>query len=167
MTGRPYPLTYEDDSTARFSNPDESVFIEVRRTPVSRPLENLVVHYPSLFPGGEIVRPGDAEEYTKIDGKKAYKVTFKPTYIQRRKRLDPKNEDDPPPDGWTKVTIADPDTGKSIPALYGPTIPRQKILYLVEGDSYIYYIFMRADGEAIDSARKKFDDFVGKEIKYK
>lgn len=164
---RPYTLIYEDDTTTRFSNPDDSVFIEVRRAPVARPPENLAVHYGALFPGGEIVRPGDAEEYTKIDGKNAYKVTFKTTYIQRRTRVDPKKSDEPPPEGWTKHTIIDPDTGKSAPVLYGPTIPRQKVLYLVEGDSYIYYIFMRADGDAIESARKKFEDFVRKEIMYK
>ncbi|MBI5248672.1 MAG: hypothetical protein HY912_04190 [Desulfomonile tiedjei] len=163
----PYTGTYEDDSTARFSNPDDSVFFEVRRTKVSRPLENLAVHYAALFPGGEVIRPGDAEEYTKIDGKNAYKVVFKTNYIRNRKRVDPKRIDEPVSPGWTKVSIEDPDTGKQIPVLYGPVIPRQRVLYLVEGDSYIYYIVMRADGDAIESVRKRFEDFVRKDIKYK
>lgn len=167
IESRPYPIIYEDDSSTRFGNADDSVFIEVRRTKVSKPLENLAVPYAALFPGGEAVRPGDAEEYTKIDGKNAYKVVFRTSYIRKRTREDPKGSDSPPPPGWTKTTMEDPDTGKQIPILYGPAVPRQKALYLVEGDTYIYYVFMRADGEAIEGARKKFEDLVQKQIKYK
>ncbi len=167
IQSRPYAVVYEDDSTTRLSNPDDSVFIEARRAKLPRPLENLAVHYSALFPGGETVRPGDTEEYTKVDGKNAYKVVFKTSYIQKRTRVDPAKTDESPPPGWTKVTMEDPDTGKQIPVLYGPSIPKQKTLYLVEGPSYVYYIFMRAEGDAIDSAQKKFENFVQKEIKYK
>jgi hypothetical protein len=167
LKSHPYKLTYEDDSTARFSNPDDTIFIEVRRIKAARPIENLAVHYSSLFPGGEIVRPGDTEDYTKIDGKNAYKVVFKTTYVRNRRRADPKKDDDSPPPGWTRVTIEDPETGSEIPAFYGPVIPKQKILYLVEGDSYIYYIFMKAEGDDLESARKKFEDFIRTGIDYK
>ncbi len=164
----PYPIIYEDESTEKFSDRDDNVFIEVRRRKVSRPLENLAIHYAALFPGGEIVRPGDTEEYVKIDGKNAFKVVFRTNYIRKRKRVDAKDKSgsgEAPP-GWTLTNVVDAATGKTIPVLYGPVIPRQKILYLVEGDLYVYYIFMRADGDSIESARKKFEEFVRKDIKY-
>ncbi|MGB6065894.1 MAG: hypothetical protein WBG50_13920 [Desulfomonilaceae bacterium] len=164
----PYPLIYQDDSTEKFSDSKDAVFVEVRRRKVSRPLENLAIHYAALFPGGEVVKPGDTEEYVKIDGRNAYKVVFRTNYIRRRKRIDPKKKFDPDkvPPGWTLTNIEDPITGKPTPVLYGPVIPRQKILYLVEGDPYVYYIFFRADGDAIEPARKKFEEFVRKGIKY-
>lgn len=165
---RPYPIIYEDESTEKFSNPGGNVFIEVRRRKISRPLENLAIHYAALFPGGEVVRPGDIEEYVKIDGKNAYKVVFRTNYIRRRKRVDANAKlapGDAPP-GWTLMNIEDPTTGKPMPVLYGPVIPRQKILYLVEGDLYVYYILMTADGDSIEPARKKFEEFVRKDIKY-
>ena len=167
VVSRPYPVVYEDDSTERFSNSDDSVFIEIRRTKSSRPLGNLAVHYPALFPGGEAVRPGDTEEYVKIDGKNVYKVEFKTSYVRNRKRIDPGKTDEPAPEGWTKTSMEDQESGKQIPILYGPVVPRRKVLYLVEGDSYIYYIFMRADGDAIESARKKLDELVNSGIKYR
>jgi hypothetical protein len=164
----PYPLTYEDDSSEKFSDSEDTVSIEVRRRKVSRPLENLAIHYAALFPGGEIIRPGDTEEYVKVDDRNAYKVVFRTNYIRRRKRLETKGKPNPSdaPPGWTLVNIEDPTTGKPIPVLYGPVIPRQKILYLVEGDRYIYYVFMRADGDSIEPARKKFEEFVRKGVKY-
>lgn len=162
----PYPLSYEDDSTARYGNPDDTVFIEVRRTEVPRPLENLAIRYAALFPGGEIIRPGDTEEYSTVEGRKAYKVIFQPTYVRYRKRIDPEKKDEPPPSGWTRSTLEDPETGKPSDVLYGPTVRRYRVLYLVEGDSYVYYVFMRADGETIDSAKTKFEEFV-RRIKYK
>ncbi len=165
---QPYPLIYQDDSTEKFSDSEDAAFVEVRRKKVSRPLENLAIHYAALFPGGEVVRPGDTEEYVKIDGRNAYKVIFRPNYIRRRKRIDPKKKLDPGkiPLGWKVANIEDPTTGKLTPVLYGPVIPRQKILYLVEGGPFIYYIFFRADGDAIEPARKKFEEFVRKGIKY-
>jgi hypothetical protein len=166
IKSHPHALVYEDDSTARFADKEDTVFIEVRTAPIPRPLENLAVHYSTLFPGGTIVRPGDGEEYTKIDGRTAYKVMFQPEYIRRRKRVPEKEELKDIPPGWTVRTIEDPVTGKPIQVLYGPVIPRQKILYLVEGKKFVYYIFMRADGESIEPARKKFEDFVGKDIRY-
>jgi hypothetical protein len=168
LASRPYPVIYEDEATEKFSDRDDTAFIEVRRRKVSRPLENLAIHYAALFPGGEIVRPGDTEEYVKIGGKNAYKVVFRTNYIRRRKRVTANDKSGPggAPPGWTLMNIEDPTTGKPMPVLYGPVIPRQRILYLVEGDNYIYYIFMRADGDAIDSARKKFEKFVREDIKY-
>lgn len=164
----PYPLVYEDDSTARFGDPDDNVFIEVRRTPVSKPVDNLVIHYPSLFPGGEVVKPGDHEEYLDLNGRKAYKVVLRTKYIRKRKRADEKSESTSKeiPSGWAASIMEDPQTGKRINVLQGPVIPSQKILYLVQGESYIYYILMRADGTYIEPARKKLDKFVREEIKY-
>ncbi len=168
ITASPYPLIYEDDSIARFGSPDDNTFVEVRKTAVSKPLEHLAVHYRSLFPGGEIVRPGDREEYVKVNGKNAYKVIFRTTYIRKRKRLDKNSTINPEsiPHGWTPAKMEDPVTGEMIRVLHGPIIPQQKILYLVQGDPYIYYILLRADGEAIQSARKKFEKFVNEDIKY-
>lgn len=168
VASHPYPLVYEDDSKERFSDSEDTVLIEVRRRKVSRPLENLAIHYAALFPGGEVVRPGDTEDYLKIDGRNAYKVVFKTNYIRRRKRVEANKKIGPgdAPPGWTLTNIEDPVTGKPIQVLYGPVIPRQKILYLVEGDQYIYYVFMRADGDSIEPARKKFEEFVRKDIKY-
>jgi hypothetical protein len=166
IKSHPYTLVYEDDSTARFSGKEDSVFLEVRTAPIPRPLENLAVHYPTLFPGGEVVRPGDGEEYLKIDGHTAYKVVFRPEYIRQRKRVTDKEQLKDIPPEWTEKTIEDPVTGKPITALYGPVIPRQKILYLVEGKKFVYYIFLRADGKSIEPARKRLEDFVGKDIRY-
>lgn len=166
IKSHPFTLVYEDDATTRFGDTEDTVFIEVRTAPIPRPLENLAVHYSSLFPGGEAVRPGDAEEYLKIDGHTAYKVVFRPAHIRQRKRVtDDRQIKDMPP-GWTEKTIEDPVTGEPIQALYGPVIPRQKILYLVEGKKFVYYVFLRADGESIEPARKKFEDFVSKGIRY-
>ncbi len=164
----PYPLIYEDDSTAKFGDPEDNVFIEVRRTPVSKSVDNLVIHYPSLFPGGEGVRPGDKEEYVDLNGKRAYKVVFRTKYLRKRKRVEEKSEgnDKKVPPGWGVSIMEDPFTGKPIDVLQGPVIPSQKILYLVQGDSYIYYILMRADGKYIEPAREKLEKFVRDEIKY-
>jgi hypothetical protein len=160
----PYPLTYQDDSTARFGDPDDDVFIEVRRTKVSKPLDNLAVHYGTLFPGGEVVRPGDTEEYVKVGDKDAYKVVFKTKYIRKRKRIGKGSENLPPE--WSTVTMPDPETGKSVPVLYGPVVHRERRLYLVPGESEVYAIFMRSDGDTTGSARKIFEKFVREDIKY-
>lgn len=168
ITAYPYPLIYEDDSTARFASPQDNVFIEVRRAPIPRPLEHLAVHYPSLFPGGEIIKPGDREEYVKIKGKNAYKVVFRTKYIRKRKRIDDTSQwdVDAVPEGWTMARMEDPLTGEAVPVLHGPVIPRQKVLYLVQGEPYVYYILLRADGDAIRSAREKFEKFVHDDVKY-
>jgi hypothetical protein len=163
----PYPVTYEDESSETLSDPDDKVFMEVRRSRISKPLENLAVHYRAYFPGGVPKKPGDKESYVKIDGRNAYKVVFRITYIRRRKRLRDGKIPDKIPKGWSVRHIADPVTGKSIPVLYGPVIPRKRVLYLVEGDHYLYYIFMRADGDAIPTAMKKFENLVRKGIEYK
>lgn len=167
VQSQPYPKTYEDDSVVRFGDKDDTVFMEARRSKKTGRLDNLAIHYRSQFPDGEIVRPGDQEEYLKIDSKNAYKVTFRPKYIRRRKPLEKAPQPDEVPAGWTVQTIAEPATGKLIPVLYGPIIPQQRVVYLVEGDTYLYYIFMRADGDSITPAREKFDEFVRKGIAYK
>jgi hypothetical protein len=168
ITASPYPLISEDDSIARFGDADGNTFVEVRKEQTSRPVEHLAVHYRSLFPGGEIIRPGDSEEYVKINGKNAYKVVFRTKYIRKRKRLGSKSEVDPEsiPEGWTPAKMEDPVTGEIVRVLHGPIIPQQKILYLVQGDPYIYYVFLRADGDSIKSAKKKFEKFVQEDIKY-
>ncbi|MDQ7782652.1 MAG: hypothetical protein RDU20_07225 [Desulfomonilaceae bacterium] len=168
ITASPYPLIYEDDSTARFGNSDDSAFVEVRKTGVSKPVEHLAVHYRSLFPGGEIIRPGDREEYVKVGAKNAYRVVFRTKYIRKRKRVENNSATDSTsiPEGWTSAKMEDPVTGETIRVLHGPVIPQQKVLYLVQGDPYIYYILLRADGDVIPSAREKFERFVNEDIKY-
>ena len=166
ISSKPYPLLYQDDSTERLGEPDDQVFIEVRRKKISRPVDNLAIHYRSFFPGGVIIRPGDREKYVKVNGKTAYKVVLRTKYIRKRKRIrNPEQAKNPPP-GWTVKNITDPLTGKTVPVLYGPVVPQYRILYLVEGDVYLYYIYMRADGDSIPGARKKFEEFVSKSIDY-
>lgn len=168
ITSHPYPAIYQDDSTARFGTPDDTVLIEVRRAKTPRPLENLAIYYPSLFPGGEIIRPGDSEEYVKLHDKDAYKVVFGTKYIRKRKRLpDKSKEPESVPPGWTAAKMEDPETGQSVGVAQGPVIPRQRVLYLVQGEPYIYYVALRADGDTIESARGKFETFVRDGIKYR
>ncbi|MEJ2716521.1 MAG: hypothetical protein P8182_05195 [Deltaproteobacteria bacterium] len=145
---------------------DDKVFIEVRKAKIEAPVDNLAIRYRALFPEGEIIRPGDREEYVDVDGRKAYRVVFRTKYIRRRKRLAKGQEPENIPEGATIHSILDPATGESVPVLYGPIIPRQKILYLVEGKHYIYYILLRADGDAIGPAEKKFEEFVRTGINY-
>ncbi len=164
---RPYPIIYEDDSAIRFGDRDDTVLMEVRRAEISGPLENLAIHYRSFFPEGEIVRPGDLEEYLTVDGHDAYRVDFRRKYIRKRKRAEDGIKPENVPQGWSLQTIVDPTTGKPVPVLNGPVIPREKIMYLVEGDRYLYYVFMRADGEAIEPTVKKFEKFVSEGIDYK
>lgn len=163
---QPFPKTYEDDSVVRFGDKDDTIFVEVRRARKTGRLDNLAIHYRALFPDSEIVRPGDQEQYLKIDGKNAYKVTFRTKYIRRRKALEKVPPPDEVPAGWTSQTIAEPATGKPIPVLLGPPIPQQRVMYLVEGDAYLYYVYMRADGDSIAPAREKLDEFVRKGIAY-
>ena len=66
----PYPVLSQDESATRFGDPEDNVFIEVRRAKTSRPVQDLAIQYGALFPGGEVIRPGDREEYVKIDGRK-------------------------------------------------------------------------------------------------
>jgi len=167
VTAEPFPKTYEDDSIVRFGDKDDTVFVEVRRAKKTGRLDNLAIHYRALFPDSEIVRPGDQEQYLKIDGKNAYKVTFRTKYIRRRKPLEKAPSPEDIPAGWTLQTIAEPATGKPIPVLLGPPTPQQRVMYLVEGDVYLYYVYMRADGDSITPAREKFDEFVRKGIAYK
>jgi hypothetical protein len=163
----PYPVTHAGETSETLGDKEDEVFMEVKRARIPRPIENLAVHYRAYFPGGEAIRPGDRESYVKIDGRKAYKVVFRTSYIRRRKRLKDDVLPEKTPKGWTVRSIPDPMTGKFIRVLYGPVIPRKRILYLVEGDRYLYYIFMRADGDAVEPATKKFEELVHKGIEYK
>jgi hypothetical protein len=162
----PYPLTYEDDNTQRFSDPSSDAFVEIRKTRSPGPLDNLAVHYASLFPGGEVIRPGDQEDYVKVGDHKAYRVVFRTKYVRKRKRLKDKDADAEIPAGWTRTTIEDPATGNPLPVLYGPVIPQQRLLYLVEGPTHIYYVFLRANGEMIEPARERFEKLVREEMKF-
>lgn len=169
FSSAPLPVIYEDDTTTRLRDDDDNKFIEIRKTPTSRPMENLAIHYPALFPGGEIIRPGDTEEYTMINGKNAYKVVFRTKYIRKRKRLTEKEQSDKfqIPDGWSKSAIEDPGSGSSIPIILGPVIPQHRVLYLVPGDQNVYYLFMRVDGENYEKSLKEFDKFVREDMNYK
>jgi hypothetical protein len=164
----PFPVLSQDESTTRFGDPEDNVVIELRRAKTSRPVQDLAIQYGALFPGGEVIRPGDTEEYETIDGRNAYKVVFKTKYIRKRKQIrtdDKGSPKDVSPD-WKSVTMSDTETGKPVSVLYGPIIPRERILYLVAGDSEVYAIFMRADGDAIGPAKKRLEKFVREEIKY-
>ena len=163
----PYPQIYQDDSTLRFGDEEDKVFIEVRRAKISRHLDNLAIHYATIFPGGVPIRRDDTEQYVKLGGKTAYNVIFAEKSVRRRKRLEKETSADEVPPGWKKVTIADPVTGKPTLALYGPIVSRRRILYLVEGDNYLYYIFLRADGDAIPRAQETFKEFVRTGIDYR
>jgi len=169
ITTYPYPLLYEDDSTARFGTTDDSVLIEVRRTRAPGHLKNMAVRYMSLFPGGEIIRPGDGEAYVEVDGKTAYKVVFQPKYLRKRKRVRENftSGRQEVPEGWTPARMEDPITGKTIRVLHGPVISQYRSLYLVRGDSELYYLFLRADGDQVEPARKRFEEFVRNGISYK
>jgi len=163
----PYPQIYQDDSTLRFGDQEDKVFIEVRKAKISRRLDNLAIHYGTIFPGGVPIRRDDNEQYVKVGGKTAYRVIFAEKSVRRRKRLEKEIPPEEVPPGWKQVTISDPVTGKPTPALYGPVVPRRQILYLVEGDAYLYYVLMRADGGAIPEARRAFEEFVRKGIDYR
>lgn len=165
----PLPVIYEDETTTKFRDTDDNKFIEIRKTPTSKPIENLAIHYPALFPGGEIIRPGDTEEYTMINGKNSYKVIFRTKYIRKRKRLSEKELSGKVeiPADWTRSTIDDASTGSKIPILLGPIIPQHRILYVVPGEQNVYYLFMRVDGENYEQVMKDFDKFVREEVNYK
>lgn len=166
---KPIPLIYEESSLARFTDAGDDVSIELRKAPVSKPMENLAIHYPALFPGGVTIRPGDREEYVTIGGKNAYKVVFSTKYIRKRKRLNEKagkSDQDIPP-GWTESTLEDPVSGKMTPVIVGPVVPERKILYLVPGSQNVYYILLKLDGTNNEDAIKDFDKFVKEGIDYR
>lgn len=164
IKARPYHVTYEDDSTLKMGDKDDTVSIEVRRISVPKQLPKLAIHYNTLFPGGESIRPGDSEEYVKIRDKEAFKVSFKPDYIRQRKRA-PKSEPDEIPPNWIQSKIEDSD-GEIVPIIVGPLVSREKTLYLVHGTKYLYYILFRADGSAVKSGSEKFNQFIQDDINY-
>ncbi len=73
---RPLPVINQNSSLAKLSDTSNDVSIEIRKAPVSKPIENLAIHYQALFPDGETIRPGDREEYVPVGAKTAYKVVF-------------------------------------------------------------------------------------------
>jgi len=165
---RPLPLINENSSLAKLSDTSDDVSIEIRKAPVSKPIENLAIHYPALFPDGETIRPGDREEYVPIGNKTAYKVVFSTKYIRKRKRLQTQNGkivNDIPP-GWTESTFEDPVSGKKIPIMIGPINAEKKILYLVPGSESVYYVLLNVDGNDHEDAIKNFDKFVKQGINY-
>ncbi len=165
---RPLPSIHENSSLAKFSDVSDDVSIEIRKAPVSKPIENLAIHYPALFPNGEVIRPGDREEYVPIGNKTAYKVVFDTKYIRKRKRLKTRNGKislDIPP-GWTESTFEDPVSETKTPVLIGPIIPEKKILYLVPGSESVYYILLKVDGKDHEDAIKDFDKFVKEGVNY-
>ncbi len=167
IRSEPYPLTYTDDSTKKFADPEDKVFMEVRRARIAQPMDNLAIHYRSFFPEGEPVRPGDKETYVKVKNHRAYKVVYRTKYIRHRKRLPDKDKAQEIPGGWSLRSLTDPATGNLVPVLYGPIIPRERTMYLVAGKDYLYYLFMRADGDEVESAMKKFEDLVHNGVQYK
>ncbi len=166
---KPLPTICENNRLTKFRDSNEDVSIEIRKVPVSKPIENLAIHYPSLFPDGETVRPGDREEYVNIGKKMAYKVIFNTKYIRKRKRMDKKldNSDNKTPEGWTESTMDDTIVGEKIPVLVGPVIPQKKILYLVPGPESVYYLQLTVDGRNHEDAIKSFDKFVMEGIDYR
>ncbi|MFH0822308.1 MAG: hypothetical protein V2B18_06115 [Pseudomonadota bacterium] len=164
---RVYPVLHEDDTATRLGSKTDDVFIEVRKERIPRPLENLAIHYRTFFPSGEIIKPGDAEEYVKVNGRNAYKVVFAPKYVRHRERVPTDAPTDSTKPGWTRKKTTDPESGETIEAVYSPVMPRYRVLYLVEGDRYIYYIFMRADGPAAESAKEALNKLVYQGIKYR
>ena len=164
---KPLDTIYEDDSWVKFRDTNDDVSIELKKASVSKPIENLAIHYLSLFPDGETVKPGDREEYVTIADKMAYKVIFNTKYIRKRKRIAEKTGNDKKtPDGWTESTMEDTVSGKEIPILVGPVIPQRKILYLVPGTENVYYLMLTIDGTDHEEAIKSFDKFVREGIKY-
>ncbi len=150
----------------RYGDKDDNVFVEVRRAQIPKEIGNLAIHYSALFPGGVKITPGDHEEYVTVAGNKAYKVVFRTSHLRKRKRLEGDTPPEDLPEGWSLHHMVDPSNGASIPVIHGPIVPREQILYLVEGKSYIYYIYMRADGASIEPAKKRFEKFLNEEIDY-
>lgn len=166
---KPLPLISENSSFVKYEDSGDDVSIELRKAPVSKSVENLAIHYPSLFPDGETIHPGDREEYVTVNGKTAYKVIFNTKYIRKRKRLKTKSGKSPEdiPSGWSESIWDDPVSGVKTPILVGPVIPERKILYLIPGSENVYYVLLKVDGPDYEDAIKKFDKFVKEGINYR
>ena len=166
---KPLPLISENSSFVKYEDSGDDVSIELRKAPVSKSVENLAIHYPSLFPDGETIHPGDREEYVTVNGKTAYKVIFNTKYIRKRKRLNAKSGKSPEdiPSGWSQSVWDDPVSGVKTPILVGPVIPERKILYLIPGSENVYYVLLKVDGPDYEDAIKKFDKFVKEGIDYR
>ncbi|MFA6223077.1 MAG: hypothetical protein WC647_12260 [Desulfomonilaceae bacterium] len=166
---KPLPLIDENSRFVKYEDSGDDVSIELRKAPVSKSVENLAIHYPSLFPDGETIHPGDREEYVTVNGKTAYKVIFNTKYIRKRKRLKTKSGKSPEdiPSGWSESIWDDPVSGVKTPILVGPVIPERKILYLIPGSENVYYVLLKVDGPDYEDAIKKFDKFVKEGIDYR
>ncbi len=166
---KPLPLIDENSRFVKYEDSGDDVSIELRKAPVSKSVENLAIHYPSLFPDGETIHPGDREEYVTVNGKTAYKVIFNTKYIRKRKRLKTKSGKSPEdiPSGWSESIWDDPVSGVKTPILVGPVIPERKILYLIPGSENVYYVLLKVDGPDYEDAIKKFDRFVKEGIDYR
>ena len=166
---KPLPLISENSRFVKYEDSGDDVSIELRKAPVSKSVENLAIHYPSLFPDGETIHPGDREEYVTVNGKTAYKVIFNTKYIRKRKRLKTKSGKSPEdiPSGWSESIWDDPVSGVKTPILVGPVIPERKILYLIPGSENVYYVLLKVDGPDYEDTIKKFDKFVKEGIDYR
>jgi hypothetical protein len=156
---------YEDDSTLRMGNEEDTIFIEIRRAPISGKSGNLAIRYERIFPGGPAIRSGDRERYLRIGDHVAYRVDFSPKFIRYRKRISGDPEKAQPPEGWT-IQGLKPDDPSSEKILVGPVIKRKRVLFLVEGKKYIYYVFGRADEKSINRMNKMMEELVNKGIDY-
>ncbi len=159
----PCRVIRQDKEEAVFGDDQDNVRIEIEKAKISKRLFNLAIYYKTFFPEGETIRSGDVERYLRVDGRNAYKVVFRPKYIRKRTRYK-KGQEIPP--GHKLKTETDPATGKPRKVLYSPIVKRYRTLYLVEGDEYLYYILLRADGESAPAAQKEFEQFVHEGITY-
>jgi hypothetical protein len=144
---------------------EDRIFIEIRRARASDRSGNLAIRYEQTFPGGPAIRSPDRERYFEISDHVAYRVDFAPKFIRLRKRIKGNPEDIEPPEGWSIKNLK-PNDPTSEKILLGPVIKRSRVLFLVEGDKYIYYIFGRADGRSIDRMTKLLENLVKQGIDY-
>ncbi len=163
---RPLPVISEDDSTLRMGDEKDRIFIEVRKAPSAGAHGNLAIRYEQLFPGGPAIRLKDRDRYLDLGDNVAYRVDFEPSYIRYRKRFPTSDENFKVPKGWSvrKLNPNGPDNSQKI--LVGPVTKRQTVLFLVEGNDYIYYVFGRADGSSISAMMKIIEDLVEEGIDY-
>lgn len=164
---RPLPVLSEDDSTLRMGDEKDRIFIEVRKAPSSGAPGNLAIRYEQIFPGGPAIRLKDRDRYLNLGENVAYRVDFEPSYIRYRKRIPIDDENFKAPEGWSVREFNPRESENSQKILVGPVTKRQTVLFLVEGNDYIYYVFGRADGSAIKAMIKIIEDLVEEGIDYR
>ena len=126
VESRPYPLVYEDDSTERFSDSEDTVFIEVRRRKVFHArwkTWRFTMQRYSL--AGRSLGRVTPRTISRLTAGTHTKWSSKQTTSEGENGSKPTRNwapGDAPP-GWTLTNIEDPATGKRIPVLYGPVIP--------------------------------------------